>query len=206
VAGAPTVWRYGTGKFDETAKKVVDFKPLPHFTGTAWQGGAKLPDPKLGWSLLTAEGGHPANAQMGAAIRRWTAPYDGAISVSGSLGHRSKEGDGVRARIVSSQAGELASWTAHNTDAETNFSRIEVKKGDTVDFVVDCRENESSDSFVWSPVVRLVEAPGNAAGGTQQWNASAEFRGPDARPRKMLTAWERYAQVLLLANEFMFVD
>ena len=38
------------------------------------------------------------------------------------------------------------------------------------------------------------------------------FAGDDAaslnplKPRKTLTAWERYAQVLLLANEFMFVD
>ena len=206
VAGAPSIWQYGVGRYDEAAKKVVDFKPLPHFTGMAWQGSAKLPDAKLGWVLLTAEGGHPANASIGGAIRRWTAPCDGAIAVNGMLGHRQKDGDGVRARIVSSQAGELASWTAHNTDAETMMSRIEVKKGDTIDFVVDCRENETSDSFVWAPVIRLVEAPGNAAGGTQQWSAAAEFRGPEAKPRKTLTAWERYAQVLLLANEFMFVD
>jgi hypothetical protein len=172
----------------------------------AWQGGATLPDAKLGWVLLTAEGGHPANAATGAAIRRWTAPHDGAISVSGILGHHQKEGDGVRARIVSSQDGELASWTAHNTDAETKMSRIEVKKGDSIDFVVDCRGDENSDSFVWSPVIRLVEAPGNAEGGTQEWSAAAEFRGPETRPRKMLSAWERYAQVLMLSNEFMFVD
>ena len=37
-------------------------------------------------------------------------------------------------------------------------------------------------------------------------SAATEFRGPEAKPRKTLTAWERYAQVLLLANEFMFVD
>jgi hypothetical protein len=206
VAAGPSVWQYGYGKYDETAKKVVDFKPLPHFTGMAWQGGPKLPDPKLGWVLLTAEGGHPANSAIGAAIRRWTAPHDGAISVSGILGHHQKEGDGVRARIVSSQDGELASWTAHNTEAETKMSRIEVKKGDTIDFVVDCRGDENSDSFVWAPVIRLVEAPGNAAGGTQEWSAAAEFRGPEAKPHKMLTAWERYAQVLMLSNEFMFVD
>src|SRR5260370_30953518 len=59
VAGAPSVWQYGVGRYDETSKKVVDFKPLPHFTGMAWQGGAKLPDPKLGWVLLTAERGPP---------------------------------------------------------------------------------------------------------------------------------------------------
>jgi hypothetical protein len=86
------------------------------------------------------------------------------------------------------------------------MSRIEVKKGDSIDFVVDCRGDETSDSFVWSPVIRLVEAPGNAAGGTQEWSAAAEFRGPETKPRKMLSAWERYAQVLMLSNEFMFVD
>jgi hypothetical protein len=206
VAGAPSVWQYGIGRFDEATKRVIDFRPLPHFTGMSWQGGPKLPDPKLGWVLLTAEGGHPSNPQVGAAIRRWVAPHDGAVAISGVLGHHQKEGDGVRARIVSSQEGELASWTAHNTDAETKMSRIEVKKGDTIDFVVDCRGDETSDSFVWSPVIRLVEAPGNAAGGVQEWSAKDEFRGPEARPRKLLTPWERYAQVLLLANEFMFVD
>jgi len=206
VASAPSVWQYGLGRFDEATKRVVDFKPLPFFTGMAWQGGAKLPDPKLGWVLLTAEGGHPSNAQVGAAVRRWVAPHDGAVAISGVLGHHQKEGDGVRARIVSSQEGELASWTAHNTDAETKMSRIEVKKGDTIDFVVDCRGDETSDQFAWAPVIRLVEAPGNAAGGVQEWSAKDEFRGPEARPRKTLTPWERYAQVLLLANEFMFVD
>ena len=50
------MWRYGYGRYDEAAKKVADFKPLPHFTGMAWQGGPKLPDPKLGWVMLTAEG------------------------------------------------------------------------------------------------------------------------------------------------------
>jgi len=206
VASAPSVWQYGYGKYDEAAKKVLDFRPLPHFTGTAWQGGPTLPDPKLGWVLLTAEGGHPANRAIGAAVRRWTAPHDGAISVAGVLGHHQKEGDGVRARIVSSQDGELASWTVHNTEAETKMSRIEVKKADTIDFVVDCRGDETSDSFVWAPVIRLVEAPGNAAGGTQEWSAAAEFRGPETKPRKTLTAWERYAQVLMQSNEFMFVD
>ena len=206
VAGAPSVWQYGVGRFDEATKRVADFRPLPHFTGMAWQGGPKLPDSKLGWVLLTAEGGHPGSAQVGAAIRRWVAPHDGAVAISGILGHHQKEGDGVRARIVTSQEGELASWTAHNTDAETKMSRIEVKTGDTIDFVVDCRGDENSDQFVWSPVIRLVEAPGNAAGGVQEWSAKDEFRGPEARPRKTLSPWERYAQVLLLANEFMFVD
>ena len=37
------------------------------------------------------------------------------------------------------------------------------------------------------------------------WDAKADFLKQGAS-RKALTPWEKYAQVLLLANEFMFVD
>jgi len=73
---------------------------LPHFTGSAWQGGEKLPDEKTGWVFLNATGGHPGNDPQHAAIRRWRAPFDGVISISGELHHPSAQGDGVRARIA----------------------------------------------------------------------------------------------------------
>lgn len=37
------------------------------------------------------------------------------------------------------------------------------------------------------------------------WEAKAEFIGPTPAP-DYLEPWEQYAQVLLLANEFAFVD
>jgi mono/diheme cytochrome c family protein len=199
-------WQYGHGRYDEAAKK-VDFQPLPHFTGNSWAGGAKLPDPKLGWILLTAEGGHPGSVVHGAAIRRWTSPVDAEVSIEGSLGHRAAAGDGVRARIVSSRLGELASWTAHNTEAETKMSRVEVKQGDVLDFVVECRKDENSDSFTWAPVIRTAES-GTVTGGqtTRLWSASAQFAGPPGKPKRTQGPWERYAQALLMSNEFMFVD
>jgi hypothetical protein len=208
VAAATSAWQYGYGRFDETAKRTAGFTPLPHWTGMAYQGGPKLPDPKLGWVLLTAEGGHPGGDPDHAAIRRWTAPRDGAVSIGGTLVHKAQEGDGVRGRIVSSSQGELASWTAHHTEAETRMSRVEVKQGDTIDFIVDCRANESFDSFGWAPVIRMIEAPAALAGGdvVLEWSSAANFSGPPGKPRKALQAWEKYAQVLLLTNEFMFVD
>ena len=50
-----------TDVFDEAAKQVKSFEPLPHFTGEAWQGGKNWPDEKLGWAQLTAMGGHAGN-------------------------------------------------------------------------------------------------------------------------------------------------
>jgi hypothetical protein len=46
----------------------------------------------------------------------------------------------------------------------------------------------------------------DANGYAKEWNAKKEFGGPPPEDRKPLTAWEKYAQVLLLSNEFMFVD
>jgi hypothetical protein len=37
------------------------------------------------------------------------------------------------------------------------------------------------------------------------WSAAGEFAGPVGRQRP-LSAWEKYAQVLLLSNELAFVD
>src|SRR5207249_4975519 len=54
-------WQYGYGEFDEAAKRVKTFELMPHFTGSAAQGGPALPDPKLGWVTLNENGGHPGN-------------------------------------------------------------------------------------------------------------------------------------------------
>src|SRR5262249_34251254 len=49
VAPEALAWSYGYGKIDAAAGRVLDFRPLPHYTGAAWQGGPQWPDPALGW-------------------------------------------------------------------------------------------------------------------------------------------------------------
>jgi hypothetical protein len=41
-------WQYGHGYFDYASGKVI-FSGLPVFADQGWKGGAKLPDPQLGW-------------------------------------------------------------------------------------------------------------------------------------------------------------
>jgi len=217
----PPAWQYGWGEFDENTKRVKQFQPLPHFTKYAWQGGTNLPDPKLGWVVLTAEGGHPGNDPQHASIRRWTAPRDGAVSIEAELEHPTEKGDGVRGRIVSNRKGRLGEWLVYNEKMETKVERIEVKGGETIDFVVDCRGNVSYDSFTWAPVIKYLplkssaktaenRAEGHpnepAPDARREWNAKADFNGPPPPKPRMLSPWEKYAQVLLFANELVFVD
>jgi hypothetical protein len=158
--------------------------------------------------LLNAEGGHVGDDQNHAAIRRWRAPRDGAIRITGELNHPSDKGDGVRARIVSSRLGKIGEWTATNGKTPTPIDRLEVRRGDFVDFVTDCRSSVAFDTFHWAPVLKMIAEGGSPSpDDSRVWNAKADFGGPQKpQEKRSLSPWEKYAQVLLLANELMFVD
>ena len=193
-----SVWSYGYGRFDEPTQSVKDFTPLPHYSGTRWQGGSGWPDAKLGFLMLSETGGHPGENSNLQVVRRWTAPVDGTVSVKGKIKQPAKQGDGVRARIVSSAAGKLGEWTINGGEVGASVARVEVRRGDKIDFVVDCLGNISHDTFEWSPWIRVAQ-------GGREWSARREFKRsePQAKP---LDPWEQLAQALLLSNEFAFVD
>ena len=201
-------WRYGYGEFDEVMRKLKSFAALPHFTGKAWQGGPNWPDAKLGWAQLTAEGGHAGNDVQHAVIRRWIAPRDCVVSIAGRIAHETSAGDGVRAFIVHSQLGQLRTVTVHNSAEDMRVTSTVVKSGDTLDFVVDYRANLNSDEFKWSPVITELNTAA-AAGApvlVKEWDAKKDFRGVDMPSLPPLQPWEQLVQVLLSANEFLFVD
>lgn len=197
----PSPWSYGYGRFDSETGKVASFTPLPHFTGEAWQGGPEWPDATLGWAQLTAMGGHPGNDLDHAVIRRWTSPLDGFVTIEGRVEHKRTEGDGIMLRVISSRQGVLGAWHVHNSDADTNFSGIPVEAGDTIDFEVDIKEVLNSDEYHWAPVLS-IEGEEVA----QRWDAEKEFAGPPDPLPEPLTPWQKLAHVLLISNEFLYID
>jgi hypothetical protein len=199
-------WQFGYGAVDENDTDVneqatVRFESLPYFSDNSWRGGPQLPDPKLGWASVSTIGGHPGNDQTHASIRRWVAPQDGVIQIRGKLNHPADQGDGVRGRIVSSRAGVLAAWNVTHQSVSTAVARMEIRAGETVDFVVDCRANPTHDSFEWPVSIRLVKP--TKASGPRRWDSRRDFVGPGPAG---LTVWQRYAHTLLLTNEFIMLD
>ncbi len=201
-----TNWMFGYGAFDEGSQRVKPFHRLPFFDGRAFQGGPALPDPKLGWVVVSGTGGHPGNDQKHAAIRRWIAPHDGIITINGTLDHPVAAGDGVRGRIVSSQLGVLGKWLVHNKKGETKIENVAVKQGDKIDFVTDCFGDMNSDSFTWSPTIRFLADGKTVPGQRMEWSAANDFAEAARAMHPTLDAWQKYAQVLLLTNELVFVD
>jgi hypothetical protein len=197
-----SAWHYGYGTLDPDAKRVEEFHAFPKFVDQRW-GGAKLPDATLGWAHLTARGGHPGRDQKHCAIRRWVSPIAGEVEISGTLEHPAEHGDGVRGWIISSRQGVLKEWNVKHGKQPTAVDSLSVRPGEMLDFVVDCRTSDDSDSFAWAPVIKTKQIAGSATSSVQLWHSVNDFSGP-APPR--LTSWEQLAQALLVSNEFVFVD
>jgi hypothetical protein len=91
---------------------------------------------------------------------------------------------------VSSQKGLAGEWLVKYAEKATDVS-IAVKKGDVVDFVVDCNKDVNSDSFLWPVKLSLTPTKGPA----RTWDSAADFAGPSASmPQLVAHAWHRAYQ------------
>lgn len=194
TAQPASVWRYGYGSYDAKTGNTKSFRELTHFTGTHWQGGKQLPDPKLNWLFHKKDESHPGASMDLCSIRRWVAPQDCTVNIRGMLSHEPTQGNGVNSKVISSRGGILGSWTVHHSKTETNIPGISVKAGDTIDFVSDFNSEIAYDQHKWSVLIETTEkAP-------TKWDSVKQFSGPKN------SAWVNFAHALLMTNEFMFID
>ncbi len=193
-----TAWQYGEGYYEGKDKR-VHFNAFPSWDSKSkrWQPTAVMPDKEKGFGYLHAYqgGGHPSNDVKHGVVARWQAPDGVGVSVSGHLQRRSEQGDGVRLQVVHSRLGVIRELEIKGKDKkEFLLNEVQMKKGETLDFVVDCQQGSNSDSFTWNLDVRQE--------GHKKWAYADEFGGPG----KIATPLENLAQALLCTNEFMFVD
>ena len=207
-------WSYGAASLDTKAGRVSIFRPFRYFAESAWQPGSLRPHRAEGAVYLTATGGAPGDNLDHAVVRRWTAPVNSNVNIRATLTlpldqfeQRFGYTNGIRGWIVHSRLGVLGSWTlAHSVTKETvnrdqslkvqtNLDNIDVAMGDDIDFIVDSLDDYESDDFTWAPVLEAKHG--------SRWSAAEDFHGPHPQP---LSSWEQLAQVILLSNEFAFLD
>lgn len=190
-------WICGFAKYDPENHTIEDFKELPKFSAQGWHGNEGPPDPQLGWCILNAAGGHPGNDLSHVVVRRWIAPRDGTLRISGTLKHSKAEGDGVRSTILTDGKHFVKSWTAHNSETKTRTEMLPIQAGQSIDFVTDCLTEPSHDSFEWKVTLRYNGSEGASIASEKEFPLPTIAR---------LTVWQQLAQALLASNEFVFVD
>lgn len=198
LPGTPeNCWRYGYGKINKELNRTSAFRLLPLFQDGRWMGSeGKLPDKDLGWTHLSSGGGHPGEGLDRSAIRRWVAPRAGSVYVEGKLKHAADQGDGIHGAVIIRSRKSMGNWDVRHGETETKTEPIRVKVGETIDFVVTAKSDTNSDSFEWTSQVIFKDDP-------QMFDSQKNFVGTRS---VALDRWQQATQVLLLSNEFCFVD
>ncbi|HCN77967.1 MAG TPA: hypothetical protein DIT13_12340 [Verrucomicrobiales bacterium] len=208
------VWSYGWGAVEKdpaTGKaSVTGFTALPHFDASSkrWTPGKTFPDKEHGHLYLAPGNGHPGGTGK-SAIMQWTSPLAGEkIRVTGAAKRSSDKGNGVRAWIISNHAGALKEVFIKPASSSEIAVETTVQEGEVLSFVVEAENGDTnSDSYSWAPrIERLDPVTGQAVLLTK---SDTDFCGPAGWPlnrEKPQSALAQLAQVLLMSNEFQFVD
>jgi hypothetical protein len=191
-------WEYLYGGLDVARKSLVEPKPIPHFNGTAWQGGSRWPDDKLGWVQLTPQGGHPGNDAAHAVVRRWRAPRSMTIGIDSMAEHEPNQGNGIVCHVLIESQGILHSEPLHHQKKKLELPRVSLMAGECVDFICDVAGQLGYDQFLWAiDIVEVTDRPS-----PERWNSATDFR----MVQDVLSPVAQLAQVLLLSNEFVYLD
>ncbi|MGV3486729.1 MAG: DUF1553 domain-containing protein, partial [Planctomycetaceae bacterium] len=195
------MWQYGLATIDQSGF-VRRFDRLSTFESNRWQFSSTYPDPEVGHAQLASQNGHPGNGLSGAVVRRWTAPADGTVTVGGVVGHNSDKGDGIRATFA---IGETIRWQEVQKSNNRPYGPMTwpIKKGQSLDVIADDNGTTSFDSFFWRVNVRFEGADGRVV----ESSSVEDFSGPlSEQTERPMNRREQLAQLLLLSNEFAFVD
>ncbi len=192
-------WKYGMGVINPG--KPMYLAEAKNFRDNQWVIYDKKQPVKVG------ETGGLTGATA-ASVRRWVAPADGTISIDGALSATGKTSKGLVARVELRRGNQpptpIANWKAGKDTVATTVETIEVKTGDALDFIV-LPAGGAPESYAWAPSIHLRNASGEMPD-KHDWDARSEFAGPPPAPPKGMTPWEKYAQALLLANEFVYLN
>jgi hypothetical protein len=134
-------------------KESDDFAQMARAVGSSaeWYGSGFWTGSEE-WARVGKNWLHPGNAVD--VARAFVAPADGRVSVSGTVKKLHLGGDGVR---VSVRHNGKTLWTAELEGADAVGKEpaltLEVKKGDTLRFIVNRRSSHACDTTGWDPQV-----------------------------------------------------
>ena len=139
------------------------YKPLT-YRNDVWYGSTYWTGPD--WTRVGKDWHHPGVRTP--SVRRFTAPRDGRVTVTGRVYKAHLDGDGIRA-IIRHKRRTLWQAELDGKDAKgkTPSLTLDVRKGDAIRFVVHKRGRIFCDTTRWDPAVTYADG--------QQFVASRSF-------------------------------
>ena len=197
-----SLWSYGTATVSpEREWQPSDFSALKKYRDGRWQASNEFPTTApFGYAYLGKSGGHTTSDSSLGVVRRYTAPQNETVILEGSVRHNSKEGDGVTFSIQANGK-QIYTSTQLNSRESHGPHSIKLNSGDVIDLIATPGRTSSFDSFEWTAKIHVEQEQGAVR------DTVEHFSGPfETEKTQSLDRLEQLAQILILSNEFAFID
>ncbi|MDR3111003.1 MAG: hypothetical protein LBU65_15140 [Planctomycetaceae bacterium] len=131
------------------------FTSLSYRNDDTWYGSNYWT--KSGWLRVGKDWQHPENDTD--AVRTFTAPTDGRMTVTGTVRKLHLDGDGIIASILHNgkEVWKKKIEGKDNAGIDTNLT-FDVKAGDKIRFVVNKNQSIACDTTGWNPVITYADS------------------------------------------------
>ncbi|MGI9444179.1 MAG: PSD1 and planctomycete cytochrome C domain-containing protein [Rubripirellula sp.] len=201
-----SLWSYGTATMlPEGEGQPSDFSALKQYRDGRWQASGEFPTTApFGHAYLGKTGGHTTSDPSLGVIRRYTAPQNEKVKLEGKIRHSSKQGDGVTFSIQTNGK-QIYESTQLNSQQRHGPHSIKLNAGDVIDLIATPGRTSSFDSFEWT--AKIQSEPEQGKGKASERDTVKHFSGPfETEKIQSLDRLEQLAQILILSNEFAFID
>ncbi|HEY1121604.1 MAG TPA: DUF1549 and DUF1553 domain-containing protein, partial [Haloferula sp.] len=181
-----------------------DLSPFPVYANEVWKTGPDPATAPIRWLNVGADGGHAAAGH--AMVLRWRATGTGQVKMTGHLKRTQKGGATLGWRIdgKGKTLAEAAFSPESSVDIEGTW--IDVKPGDTMDFVLRAPEGDSCGGVNWKLSIEGRESESQPV--SEVGSFAKQFPSSNNPPEGAQPAdpWADLVQMLWASNEFHFVD
>lgn len=186
---------YGIAQFENN--QLTKFQKFDFYKAEVWRFKGKFPHEKYEYASLRKDGGHPGGNFP--VVTRMTVFLGGVVKFNGELHHPDKNGNGVMAYFYRNGS-EIGKWHSKHNRKLTELT-LEVKAGDIIDLAVGPNGDHGFDTYHWRKKIIL-----NQGGSDYEIDFNNSFGNKQGAESNNFSVWDALAQVMLMSNEFLYVD
>lgn len=194
-------WKYGYRLYD--GKSMSEFINFNSFNNDSYKSTNRIGEVIQNISISKL-GGIIVNNPNLFSTRRWISSRDGDFNVNVNFKIKpASDQTSIKLIIYKNDKMIKSSTVTNYSDHIIKFDLKSLDVKDKIDFYL---VNNSKSQREYNITIKINELKDEHSLTPISWNSILDFKAPPKKGDKELDCWERYAQILMLSNEMVFIN
>jgi len=155
-----------------------------------------------GFTITRSGGTLPPNSNL-FLDRQWNSPRKGSFEIKGSFNYKFVKGQSDVILSIYKNSKPLKSLNITDGKEQSFELSLDLEVGDKLEFLT---SNVSKTNKDFNLNIKINEVKDENSLTPISWSSVVDFKSPISKNDKELNSWERYAHVLLMSNEMIFLN